>query len=200
LRPRAKHGLLKANNKKGGLKMTVHEVTEEQRDKIIEEMIKTLGVERIHPSKDELEKEIIDYLSKKHPCSLATCGKDSIPRISVVDYINDGLTIYIMSEGGMKFRNIKENNKVAIGIGTSAQTLRSVRGVNIWGIADIFTDETPEFAKGLQLFRPLIEDMERLKGEPVQIPPGVLRLIRVTPTKMIYFHYNKGIGNAIWEA
>jgi len=26
-----------------------------------------------------LEKEIIDYLSKKQPCALATCGKDGIP-------------------------------------------------------------------------------------------------------------------------
>jgi hypothetical protein len=27
-----------------------------------------------------------------------------------------------------------------------------------------------------------------------------MKLIRVTPTRMIYFHYNKGIGNALWEA
>ena len=77
-------------------------VTEEQRDKIIEGMIKLLGLERKHPSKEELEKEIIDYLKKKQPCSLATCGKDGIPRISVVDYKNDGLTLYIMTEGGTK--------------------------------------------------------------------------------------------------
>jgi hypothetical protein len=27
-----------------------------------------------------------------------------------------------------------------------------------------------------------------------------LRMIRVTPTKMVYTHNNKGIGNAKWEA
>ena len=90
--------------------MALHELTEEERNKVFDAMIKMLGVERKHPSKKELEEEIIDYLSKKHPCSLATCGKDGMPRISVVDYINDGLTIYIMSEGGDKFKNIKENN------------------------------------------------------------------------------------------
>lgn len=180
--------------------MTVHELTEDQRDKMIEGMMKLLGRERKHLSKKELEEEIIDYLSKKHPCALATCGKDGMPRVSIVDYINDGLTIYIMSEGGTKFKNIKDNNHVAIGIGTSAQTLRSVRGVNIWGTAEVFTDDTPEFAKGLKLFRPLIEDIEQLKGGPVQLPPGVMRLIRVSPTKMVYHHFNKGIGNALWEA
>ena len=133
------------------------EVSEEQRDQMIEGMIKMLGLERIHPSREELEKEILDYLSKNHPCSLATCGKDGTPRISVVDYNNDGLTLYIMTEGGAKLKNIKENNKVAIGIGTSSQSMRSVRGVNIWGTADIFTDDTPEFAKGLELFKPFLE-------------------------------------------
>lgn len=180
--------------------MAVHELTEEQRDKMIKGMIKLLGGERKHLSKKELEEEIIDYLSKKHPCALATCGKDGMPRVSIVDYINDGLTIYIMSEGGTKFKNIRDNNHVAIGIGTSAQTLRSVRGVNIWGTAEVFTDDTPEFAKGLKLFRPLMEDIEQLKGGPVQLPPGVMRLIRVSPTKMVYHHFNKGIGNALWEA
>ncbi len=179
--------------------MSAIEVTEEQRDKMVEGMIKMLGLERKHPSKEELEKEIIDYLSKKHPCSLATCSKSGIPRISVVDYKNDGLTLYIMTEGGAKLKNIKENNNVAIGIGTSTQTMRSVRGVNIWGVADIFHDDTPEFAEGLQLFRPFLEDIEKMTGKPAQLPPGIMKIIRVTPAKMIYFHYNKGIGNALWE-
>ena len=175
-------------------------VTEEQRDKMIEGMIKLLGLERKHPSREELEKEIIDYLKKKQPCSLDTCGKDGIPRISVVDYKNDGLTLYIMTEGGTKIKNIRENNKVAIGIGTSTQVMRSVRGVNIWGTADIFYDDSPEFKKGLELFKPFLDDIQKMTGKPPQLPPGVMKLIRVTPTKMIYFHYNKGIGNALWEA
>ena len=180
--------------------MALHELTEEERDRVFDAMIKLLGVERKHPSKKELEEEVVDYLGKKHPCSLATCGIDGIPRISVVDYINEGLSIYIMSEGGEKFKNIKENNHVAIGIGTSTHTLRSVRGINIWGTAEVFTDDTPEFTRGLELFRPFIEDMEKLSGGPVQMPPGVMRLIRVTPTKMVYHHFNKGIGNVHWEA
>ena len=81
------------------------------------------------------EKGIIDCLSKKHPCSLATCGKDGVPRTSVVDYVNDGFNIYIFSEGGKKFKNINGNNRVSIGIETSTQTIRSARGVNIEKIA-----------------------------------------------------------------
>jgi len=180
--------------------MAVHEISEEQRDRIVEKMINVLGLERKHPTKKELEEEIIDYLGKKRPCALGTCGRDGVPRVSMVDYMNDGLTLYILSEGGDKFKNIRENNRVAVGIGTSTHTMRSVRGVNMWGTADIFTDDTPEFAKALQLFKPFLDDIAKLTGKPPQLPPGVMKMIRVTPARMIYFHYNKGIGNEPWEA
>ncbi|MCX5896490.1 MAG: pyridoxamine 5'-phosphate oxidase family protein [Proteobacteria bacterium] len=180
--------------------MAVHELTEQEREQMIEHYYKKINMERKHLSKQELEQEIIDYLGKKHPCSLATCGKDGAPRITVVDYINDGLTLYIISEGGEKFKNLRENNRVAIGIGTSARTTQSVRGVNIWGIAEVFTDDTPEFAYALKLFSPILKEMEKELGGPVQIPKGILRLIRVTPTKMVYHHNSKGIKNAHWVA
>ena len=77
--------------------MEVHELSEEEREQMTNELFKKLTIERKYLSKNELEKEITDYLSKKHPCSLATCGKDCVPRTSVVDYVNDGLTIHIFS-------------------------------------------------------------------------------------------------------
>lgn len=180
--------------------MAVYGLTDEEREKMRDMMFKKIKMERKHLSGKELEHEIIDYLGKKHPCSLATCGQDGVPRISVMDYMNAGLIIYIMSEGGDKFKNIEENNKVAVGIGTSAKTIMSVRGVNIWGVADVFTDDTPEFAKGLELFSPFLQDIEKTIGEPVKMPKGKMRLIRVTPTKITYYHYNKGIAYAKWEA
>ena len=180
--------------------MEIHELTEQEREQMIDDMYKKMHMERKHLSKEELEKEIIDYLSKNHPCTLATCGKDGVPRVSVVDYMNDGLILYIFSEGGEKFKNIKENNKMGIGIGTSARTTQSVRGVNIWGTAEIFTGDTPEFAYGMKLFEPIIQSMQKAVGTPIEIPKNIIRMIRVTPTKMVYHHNIKGIKNAHWEA
>ena len=181
--------------------MTVHELTEEEREQMIDQYLSKMNIERKHLSKEALEKEITDYLSKKHPCSLATCGKDGVPRVSVVDYINEGPVIYILSEGGEKFKNIKENNRVALGIGTSARTSLSVRGVNIWGIAEIFDDTTREFQHALALFKPIIQSMEKsMGGDPIEIPKGIVRVIRVTPTKMVYHHNSNGIKNAFWFA
>ena len=180
--------------------MEVHEFTEQEKEELIDAAFKGMKLERKHLSKQELEREIIDYLSKTQPCSLATCGKDGEPRISVVDYVNEGLTIYIFSEGGDKFKNLKENNKVAIGIGTSAKTVRSVRGINIWGIAEVFTEDTPEFTHGMKLFSPILQQQEKEVGFSIDLPKGTVRMIRVTPTKIVYHHNNRGIANAYWEA
>jgi nitroimidazol reductase NimA-like FMN-containing flavoprotein (pyridoxamine 5'-phosphate oxidase superfamily) len=183
-----------------GGNMPVHELTEEERERMIDQYFEMIDVERKHLTREELEHEIVEYLEKKHPCSLATCGKDGMPRISVVDYINDGLVIYIISEGGEKFANLRENRHVAIGIGTSARTTRSVRGVNIWGRADIFADDTPEFAHALKLFAPIIKSMAKDTDDPVELPKNLLRVIRVTPSKMVYHHNIRGIKNATWQA
>ncbi len=175
------------------------EFTEEEREQMLDQAFKQMKIKRIHPSKEELEKEIINYLSKKKPCSLATCGKDGVPRISVVDYMNDGLVIYIISEGGQKFLNIKENNKVAIGMGTGSKAI-ATRGVNIWGIADVFTQDAPEFAHGMKVFSSILEEMQKAIGDTPIVLPKHIRLIRVTPKKMVYCHNHKGISNAHWTA
>jgi hypothetical protein len=75
-----------------------------------------------------------------------------------------------------------------------------VRGLNIWGTADVFTEDAPEFKNALTLFKPLIDDFEKRTGSPVVFPPGLVRVIRVTPLRMVYFHYMKGIAHACWEA
>jgi uncharacterized pyridoxamine 5'-phosphate oxidase family protein len=180
--------------------MAIHEMTLEEREKLMEKAMKNMKIKRQHLSREELEKEIIDYLSKRQPCSLATCGKDGAPRISVVDYVNDGLIIYIISEGGDKFKNLKENNRVAVGIGTGSKALKT-RGVNIWGIADVFKDGDPEFEDGIKLFKTIFEEMAQAlgKGSEMILPRNILRVIRITPTRIVYHHTMKGIKHARWE-
>lgn len=180
--------------------MQVHELTDIEWERMLDELFVKLRIRRWHPTRQELETEIIDYLRKNQPCTLATCSPEGKPHVSVVDYVNEGLTLYIFSEGGEKFKNLSLNNRVGVGIGTSARTITSVRGANITGIADVFTDDTLEFAYALKLFKPLLDDFERRTGAPVIFPPGMVRVIRVTPLKIVYYHYRRGIARACWEA
>ena len=180
--------------------MSVRELTEEELDKINKDMFEKMERNRKHLSKEELEKEIIDYLSKRQVCSLATCGKDGVPRISMVNYVNEGLTLYIFSEGGKKFKNLIENNQVSIGIADHYKVFDALRGVNIWGIADVFTEKDEEFSQSMKLFEPIFKDFEKQIGISIEFPKGILRIIRVTPKKMVYYHNRKGISNARWKA
>ena len=180
--------------------MDIHELTDDERERMLDGLFERLNIKRWRPSRQELEAEIIDYLRKNQPCTLATCGPNGAPRASVVDYANDGLEIYIFSEGGDKFKNLEENRNVAVGIGTSARTITSVRGLNIQGTAEIFTDDRPEFHDALKLFKPMLDDFERRTGAPVVFPPGMVRVIRVRPAHMVYFHYMRGIAHECWAA
>jgi len=179
--------------------MAAHELTDDEREKMLEGLFRLLKITRWHPDRAELEREIIDYLSKNHPLTLATTDADGNPHVSVVDYVNDGLELYVFSEGGEKFKNIAHNKNVAVGIGTSARTITSVRGLNIKGTADVFTDDTVEFKRAFALFKPLIDDFERRTGAPVSFPPGMARIIRIAPHRMVYFHYLRGIAHAVWQ-
>ncbi|MEI6128189.1 MAG: pyridoxamine 5'-phosphate oxidase family protein [Pseudomonadota bacterium] len=180
--------------------MSVYELTDDERERMLDALFEKLKIKRWHPTRRELEAEITDYLRKNHPCTLATCGSDGTPRASVVDYVNEGLAIYIFSEGGGKFKNISENSNVAVGIGTSARTITSVRGLNIQGTAEVFTDDTPEYSHALKLFKPMLDDFEQRTGSPVVLPPGMVRVIRIAPIRIVYFHYTKGIAHECWEA
>lgn len=180
--------------------MSAHELTDEVREKMLDELFRRLKITRQHPTGPDLEREIVDYLSKNQPCTLATCGRNGEAHVSVVDYVNDGLTLYIFSEGGEKFKNIAENNRVGVGIGTSARTITSVRGLNIQGTAEVFGDDSEVFQKAFPLFQPLIDDFEQRTGAPAEFPPGMVRIIRVQPHRMVYFHYYRGIAHALWEA
>ena len=153
-----------------------------------------------HLSREELEREIIEYLNKKSVCSLATCSKDGEPRISVVNFAHDGLTLYIFSEGGHKFKNLQENNRVAVGIGNDYRTFDGLRGLNIWGTVDIITEESSDFVNAMELFRPIFEKLQEEVGITFEFPKGMLRILRITPTKMVYYYNKKGISNAHWKA
>ncbi len=62
------------------------------------------------------------------------------------------------------------------------------------------SDDMPEFAHGMKILQPILDGMAEALGSPIQIPKGILRLIRVTPTKIVYHHTMKGIKHAVWEA
>ena len=46
----------------------------------------------------------------------------------------------------------------------------------------------------------LIDEQEQEVGFSIELPKGTVRMIRITATKIVYHHNNKGIANAHGEA
>ena len=52
----------------------------------------------------------------------------------------------------------------------------------------------------LENFKPILEEMAKAVGATIDmLPRDILRLVRVTPTKMVYHHTMKGIKHALWQ-
>ena len=106
-------------------------------------------------TKEEIEKEIIKYLdensSKKAdpsdshegikpgtPCALGT-SKDNIPRVTPIDFYNDGLTLWMTGDPGEKLTTIRSNPTVSVGIYTRPDRSKENRSIMLKGKASLIT-------------------------------------------------------------
>ena len=69
--------------------------------------------------KNELKREIREYLDKRKVLVLCTCG-DNIPRATPMDFYTepDSFNIYVGPAPGRKVKNMEENPNISIGIYT----------------------------------------------------------------------------------
>jgi len=113
------------------------------------------GGKLMKKSKEEIEKEILKFLEENstHPgdgtqpgcglkhgisCALGTC-KDNLPRVTPLDFFNDGLNIWILGDPGGKIVNIRTNPNVAVGIYTRMDHSVENRSIQLWGKASLIT-------------------------------------------------------------
>jgi len=111
-------------------------------------------------TKEEIEKEIIRFLdessSKKADpsdprfgtkpgiaCALGT-SKDNIPRVTPIDFYNDGLTLWMTGDPGEKIATIRSNPNVSIGIFSPIDRSRENRSIMLKGKASLVTKREQE--------------------------------------------------------
>ena len=104
-------------------------------------------------SKEEIEKEIIRFLDENSTkkgdgtlpgcglnhgiaCALGTC-KNNIPRVTPIDFFNDGLTLWMLGDPGGKLGNIRSNPNVSVGIYTRMDHSKENRSIQLWGEASL---------------------------------------------------------------
>jgi len=103
----------------------------------------------------KVKKDIIKYLDENTVLHLGTCFNNN-PRVTPIEFRNKGLKIYIFSEGGVKFRNLKASTKVSLSVASHYDRKKdyfSSRGLQMWGKAHVHTRDTniKEFRQCLKL-------------------------------------------------
>ena len=148
-----------------------------------------------------LEEEITNFLKKLQCLSLATVNPNGTPHQTILDYVSDGLTIYIASAGGNKFINLDRSNKVSVSIGFTDGTLESEYGLTMDGIADVYTAPHPKFILGMAKMKSFLQEWSRSVQPLEDIIKRVItaRVIKITPEKMIYMNLPEGIPYMRWE-
>ena len=75
-------------------------LTFEEQNEQAKYFLNKLGVPVKDLNKQELEAEFIDFLKQTQCLSLATVNPDGTPHQTLLDYVSDGLDIYVASAGG----------------------------------------------------------------------------------------------------
>jgi nitroimidazol reductase NimA-like FMN-containing flavoprotein (pyridoxamine 5'-phosphate oxidase superfamily) len=166
-------------------------------NKLEEDFVKTLNRRKTRLTQEELKKKIIDFLDEHVICTLATCS-ENVPRSTPVRYRNRGLTIYVLAEGGMKVKNIRENPRVSVSLYGHYTGFQSVRGLQLWGKAEVLTAEDGEaYSEARKIVN--VEGREDLKEIGIKEIRPDMKAIKITVERARYLSFPEGILNQILE-
>lgn len=161
------------------------------------QLISKLPVKPGKLSRKELGKEILQFISRHKICTLATCT-ENIPRATPVHYLNEGMTLYIFAEGGGKLKNLKKNPNISLGIHGPYKDFLSVKGLQIWGKAEIiYQKESVRFAELKKMWE--TEWRRDIASMDMGGIPSIMKVIKITVEKARYLNVEKGIINQTWK-
>jgi nitroimidazol reductase NimA-like FMN-containing flavoprotein (pyridoxamine 5'-phosphate oxidase superfamily) len=148
-------------------------------------------------TKEELEREILQFIRRHKICTLATCSQN-IPRSTPVRYMSKGKTIYIFAEGGGKMENLRKNPNISLSIYGAYRGFKSVKGLQMWGKAEIIYQKDRErFAEAKKMWETQKrKDIDQSIRSKI---PSVMKAIKITIEKARYLNFEKGIINQTWH-
>jgi hypothetical protein len=142
-----------------------------------------------------------EYLSNHNVLHLSTC-RDNEPRSTPLEYFNNGITVYIFSEGGGKMANLKANTKVSYSISDPyhpSEDFFGASGLQVWGISSVFkkNDDPERFNQICSYSR----NAGALKEQGLDgaAESYNFNVITIEPTKISRLSYRKGFRNVVWK-
>ena len=128
---------------------------------------------------DELRAAIDTFLAEHNTCALAT-GSDDFVRCTPLEYAWRNGAIWIFSEGGLKFRGLKENPHVSVAVFEPYDGFGKLASSQVTGTAELIDADDPAFAEAAAA-----------KGIPAAALEKVaarLHLIKIVPSRIDYLY------------
>jgi nitroimidazol reductase NimA-like FMN-containing flavoprotein (pyridoxamine 5'-phosphate oxidase superfamily) len=144
---------------------------------------------------EELKERILRFLQEQKICTLATCAQN-IPRSTPVRYRSQGLTLYILTEGGGKVKNIRDNPNVSVSIVGEYTGFQSVTGLQLWGKAVIIKPQEGLLYDEAKTIMNL-EERQDLKSMNLQALRTPMDIIKIEVEKARFLSFPEGILNQV---
>ena len=131
-----------------------------------------------HP---EAKKSLLDFITTHHICALAAGAGDFI-RCTPIEYNWVNQAFWLFSEGGLKFRALKDNKNVCIAIydDVKGSGFGQLHSVQISGTAEIIKPFSEDYMKLLE-YKHIPEAAIRKMQTPIH-------LIRIVPAEADYLN------------
>jgi hypothetical protein len=141
---------------------------------------------------DTLKTKIVDVLERHHTMALATIRPDGFPQVTIVNYCNDGLTLYFATDAAsQKAGNINLNSKVSLAIASETEDFFRLYGLSMSGFATRLLDRESAQRYSLELFCKLPRSKRFVPQNPAQ-----LAVFSIVPVAISLVDYSAGYGTS----
>lgn len=126
---------------------------------------------------EALKERIDSFISGHNTCALATASADMV-RCTPIEYNYLDGAFYLFSEGGLKFKGLKENKRVGMAIYEPYGGFGNLKSLQIEGRAEIIEPFSNEYMKLLEYKKIPVEAIKKI--------PHPMNLIKIVPDSFDY--------------
>ncbi|WP_034467765.1 pyridoxamine 5'-phosphate oxidase family protein [Butyrivibrio proteoclasticus] len=133
--------------------------------------------ESAHMEEAALKERIEGFIAGHNTCALATASADMVRNTPIEYNYVDG-EFYFFSEGGLKFKGLKENKNVGLAIFEPYGGFGNLKSLQVEGVASMVEPFSEEYLKVMEFKKIPVEAMKKL--------PQPMNLIKVVARSYDY--------------
>jgi general stress protein 26 len=140
-----------------------------------------------------MKQTILELLHSHNVLRLGTLRGDGYPQVTTVEYANDDLTLYVVTDkNSQKAYNIRHHNKVSLAIDRDYADWNQIRGLSMAATAEVL-DDRQEIAHALALFARKFPAYATL-FDPKEADG--MTILRITPRVISVLDYTREFGHS----